>query len=564
MDVESRALLHFAATVSIRVLFPLDTSWQCHVGRLANKPPRRTRLLGALLLGLAASTANAQSQPLSLDDQLRDQLALGDANGCVDLLRVTDADIEAAGGPQEAVADELKRLAELGQIGNELRAICGPSAVSSASSLGGALDSVQATKTVSQFKLARRRIDQRLPRRRPRPTSTSLMLMLQGEPQREISRYASEGYGVFGQIDYEWRERDATRFEDGYKGHAQGGSLGFDFAWDRGIAGVWGGYSKTDADFRGGSAQAFSLGGEPDPDFDSLLSDPTVLSGVCGGVLPGGEFDLEGSRFGLFVSWKFGESAFLDFAASRSRLDYDYARDTCVIEAQGSETLVFDDTVLFNDNPPGDGVFDPDTELRVDDIYAGTVSGDTTLTDDGLSIRAGFDKDAGAWSFGPRATLYYLRTQVDGYAETGSSTVANAVSPVAGDLVERTLGGPLGLELAYEDREEDATLLEIGGLVERHFEAGNDMLIAHASAYWRHQFDDSRHFTTAQFVQDLRPTPTQFTFASNEIDSDNALFSLGVTALFAQRAAVRLEMTHLAFDTLVDSTAVSLQFRVAL
>ena len=572
MDVESRALLHFAASVSIRVLLPLETSGQCHVGRQAGKPPRRTRLLGALLLGLAASTAHAQSQPLSLDDQLRNQLALGDANGCLDLLRITQADIDdAEGNQQQAVYNELTRLAGLDQMDKELRAICGPSAVGSASSLGGALDSVQATKTVSQFKLARRRIDQRLPRRGRGPKSASLMLMLEAEPQREISRYASEGYGVFGQIDYEWRERDATRFEDGYKGHAQGGSLGFDFAWDRGVAGVWGGYAKTDADFRGGSAQAFSIGGEPDPALDSLLSDPTVLSSVCGGVLPGGEFGLEGGRFGLFVSWTFGEAAFLDFTASRSRLDYHYARDTCVIEADPS-FLAFDDGLLFNDGTQN-GVFDPGQDQLVDDIFAGTVSGDTTLTEDGLSIRAGFDKDAGAWSFGPRATLYYLRSQVDGYAETGRSTVANPVTPVnvtvpgtedpAGP-VERTLGGPLGLELAYEDRDEDATLLEIGGVVERHFETDIGMLIAHASGYWRHQFDDSRRFTTVQFVQDLRPTPTQFTFASDEIDPDNALFSLGVTALFAPRAAVRLEVTHLAFDELVDSTAVSLQFRVAL
>jgi hypothetical protein len=161
----------------------IETSWQCYVGRQAGKPPRRTRLLGALLLGLAASTAHAQSQPLSLDDQLRDQLALGDANGCVDLLRITPADIDTDNGetPGDVVNDELERLADdLDQIDKELRAICGPSAVGSASSLGGALDSVQATKTVSQFKLARRRIDQRLPRRGRRPTSASLMLMMQG------------------------------------------------------------------------------------------------------------------------------------------------------------------------------------------------------------------------------------------------------------------------------------------------------------------------------------------------------------------------------------------------
>ena len=551
----------------------IETSWHCHVGRQAGKPPRRTRLLGALLLGLAASTAHAQSQPLSLDDQLRDQLALGDGLGCVDLLRITQADIDSAVPPteQQAVNVELKRLAGLGQIGNELRAICGPSAVSSASSLGGALDSVQATKTVSQFKLARRRIDQRLPRRERRPTSASLMLMLAG-PEREISRYASEGYGVFGEIDYEWRERDDTRFEDGYKGHVGAGSLGFDFAWDRGVAGVWGGYAKTDADFHGGSAQAFR--GQRTGSrlrFASERSDGAVRRlrrRPAGRRVRSRRQSLRRVR-----ELEAGESTFLDFAATYSRLDYDYARDICVIEADGTESLAFDEEkgVLFNDEPaPGDGSFD-DGDHRIDDIFAGTVSGDTTVTEYGLSLRAGFDKDAGAWSFGPRATLYYLHSTVDGYAETGSSTVANPVTPVnpaepdgTVDTIVRTLGGPLGLELAYEDHDEDATLLELGGVVERHFETDNGMVIAHASAYWRHQFDDSRRFSTVQFVQDRRPTPTQFTFASNEIDPDNALFSLGVTALFAQRAVVRLEVTYLAFDTLIDSTLVSLQFRIAL
>ena len=122
-----------------------------------------------------------------------------------------------------------------------------------------------------------------------------MMMLLQAGPEREISRYASAGYGVFGEIDYEWRERDATRFEDGYKADVYGGSLGIDYAWDRGVFGVWGGYAKTTADFRGGSAQAFRLDDGPDTTFDSVLSDPTVLSSVCGGAVPGGEFDLDGA-----------------------------------------------------------------------------------------------------------------------------------------------------------------------------------------------------------------------------------------------------------------------------
>lgn len=73
-------------------------------------------------------TATPTPPPSTQDDQLRLQLALGEAAGCYRLLRVANSG-----------SDVANALALFGtQIGNELRAICSPSAVTSASSLAGA------------------------------------------------------------------------------------------------------------------------------------------------------------------------------------------------------------------------------------------------------------------------------------------------------------------------------------------------------------------------------------------------------------------------------------------
>lgn len=509
-------------------------------------------LSAALLLALAMPTALAQS--MSLGDQLDAQLGLGDPSGCVDFLRITDADIVDAGDSQRAVNTRLNRLDDLDQIGDGLHAICGPSAVGSASSLGGGLNSVQATKTVSQFRLVRRRIDQRLPRRPRTVQESPLMLLLQParlQSDEELRRQAPAGVAVFGDVEYERQDRETTRYEDGYEADIAGGTIGIDYAWDRAVVGAWGGYRRMDGDFRGG--------------FERFLSDPAQLAAVCGGVLPGGDFDLDGGRFGGFAGWRLGDAGFIDINASRSRRDYRYDRNTCMIEVT-AQPLSYVNGQLF-----GGG-------LPIDDIYAGRISGDTDITETGFSIRAGFDNNRGAWTFGPRATLGYSRTTIDAYSESGRSTVDNPVTPNnpvnpadpnpplpdQGRIINRALGDPIGLELAYREQKHDSLLLELGGLVERRFETSRGMLVAHASAYWRHEFKDEPRVATVRFVQDLRPDPVFFSFVNGQVDADTALFSVGLTAVFNERAAMRFEVTHLAFDSYLDSTGVSAQVRVGL
>lgn len=510
-------------------------------------------VLCALMLPLLANGARAQSQPPSLGELIERSLALGFASGCVNFLRLSETDIANAGSAQNAVNDALNALETAGEIGDGLHAICGPSAVGSASALGGALNTVQATKTVSQFRLVRRRIDHRLGPRRQRPVQEApLMLFLQPAgpgPDPELRREVHGGVAVFGEVEYEQQDREATRLVDGYEAHVRAGMIGLDYVFGSAVVGAWGGYRRMDGDLIGG--------------FAPFLSDPAQQSAACGGVSPGGDFDLDGGSLGVFAGWTLGDSGFFDLNASRSRRDYRYTRNTCVIEIT-SQPLTFVNGQLL-----GSG-------QAIDDIYAGYISGDTDVTESAISLRAGFDRSRGAWSFGPRATLAYTRTTIDAYAETGWSTVDNPVTPNnnaapgvdpqpgQGRIIEREIGDGIGLELAYREQRHDSLLLEVGGVVERRFEHARGQLVAHASAYWRHEFRDDLRFATASFAQDGRQDPVVFSFANGEVDADTAVFTLGLTAVFNARAAMRLELSHLAFDRHLDATGISAQVRVGL
>lgn len=510
-----------------------------------------------VLLLLPATPLRAQALPPSLGDRVAELLALGDADGCVDFLRISDAEIQEAGDRQAAVNNALNALEAAGDIGDGLHAICGPSAVGSASALGGALDSAQATKTVSQFRLVRRRIDRRLPPRRPRPVQESpLMLFLQpAVPVRDpaLGQAVQDGVAVFGEVEYERQDREATRLLDGYEADLRAGLIGIDYGWNRTVLGAWGGYRRMDGDLTSG--------------FAPFLDDPAQQAAACGGVSPGGDFDLDGGSLGVFAGWKLGDSGFVDLNAARSRRDYRYTRNTCVIEITATPVSFVNGGLVGGP---------PDSPQPIDDIYAGYISGDTDVTESGLSLRAGFDRSRGAWTFGPRATLAYTRTSIDAYAETGWSTVANQVEPNnpaplgdppgpgQGRIITRAIGDGIGLELAYREQRHDSLLLEVGGVVERRFEHARGQLVAHASAYWRHEFRDDLRYATASFVQDLRPDPVVFAFANGEVDADTAVFTLGLTAVFNARAAMRLELSHLAFDRHLDATGISAQVRVGL
>jgi uncharacterized protein YhjY with autotransporter beta-barrel domain len=531
-------------------------------------------------LGIAHAQAQTQTRPPSLDDQLRSTLALGDADGCVQFLGVP----ANSQNRQEDVDDAIDALQVSRQIGNELAAICSPSAVASASAMGGALDTVQATKTVSQFRLVRRRIDNRLsqPSRQP-PPAPQPPRRFQLLPQFELDRGTGTGVGVFGEFERQWKDRETSQFDLGYTSRINGFMGGVDYAWEGSVVGGWMGYSKTKGDFNPIVPLVASPGGTVDQNATNFLGNPQTLSRVCGDLSGGGSFDEGNFRLGGFAARSWGERGFVDGGLSYDRRNHSYARNVCTIEVQSSP-LAFVSGVRFRDanangqvdngeinnaNPQVNVLFvdgNNDGLLNVgespnDDIYAGTISGDARINETAFSGRAGYDFQSGYVTFGPRVVFTHTSTTVNGYSETGRSSVANDVHPNALDPNEpdftRQLGGPVGLEMVYDARSYRSDLLQLGGQVSFQVERSTVTLIPFGSAYLRQEFGSEFINTTVRMAQDLRTNPVRFSFSNNGPDRSTVELAGGMSLHFDNGLTAQAAVSKLLFDRFINATSLT-------
>jgi hypothetical protein len=386
--------------------------------------------VGTALVGFGPS-ALAEPPPISLDLALGQVLALGNAFGCSTPFGIPDF-----GFDQDAHDAFIADLRDTGLLGRELAAVCGSSAVASAAALGGSLGSLQTTKTVSQFRLARRRLDSRLEQQDKKSgLGRAIRLAALGEPVRPpltdtlgLEAAPQSGPAVFGQVEYERRDRAVTDLEAGYEADIVSALIGIDYATPDGVVvGAWGGYRRTNAGYK---ALSLFVG---DPDLSSTL-DTALAQDICR-IGPGGDFDDRGAQFGVFLGKRFGRG-FADLAAQYSRRDYDYRRNVCAIETDVTDVS------------------------NTDDIYAGTISGSTRLTEWSVSARAGYDLGNDRFLWGPRISITYLESKVRPFTETGRTSVTNTVE---GKALTRTTGNkilitprarraPRDLELAFEEQ----------------------------------------------------------------------------------------------------------------
>lgn len=529
-------------------------------------------LLSVLCLPVTAfaqGTTGAPSPPPTQDRQLRDQLGLGDAQGCLSLYGFDPSTGYDPGPDPDAPQDFGEYLLGLGSsIGNELRAICGPSAVTSASSLGGGMNTLQATKTATQFRLARRRIDQRLmpagstaspsapspppgpPARAPgnaftlfAPISAAGTSVVAADWGDDVD---ATGLGLFGEIRFDRRERVGTAYESAYDVDARSFTAGADYLNGRALVGGW--FSRLTED---GSFTRFSplIEDASGTTSRSVLTDPGVLSRVCGGLTTGGTLGSTTTAIGGFVGGGFGQASFADATFGWSRRANRYARNVCVIETGPTSGVTYENGVLRSDNG----------QTIVDDIYAGTLSGAHDVDELNASFRLGGNYGRDRWMIGPRGSFTLSRTVTDPYAETGKSTVANEVRSNGDQIVtRRTLGGPIGIEMAYDRQSYTSALLEGGAEVA--VRAGR--VVPFASGYWRHEFLDGYRLVTAHFVQDRRTTPKRFTFGHDRPDADSLLVGFGAAVAAGTRGFVRVEANTLLLDRLFSLFSFSASARV--
>ena len=531
---------------------------------------RLSFIVAVAIIVLWAPRARAQTVPVSQDNQLRSQLGLGDAAGCWRLL-----------GVQQNGADVDLALKGLGtQIGPELRAICGSSQVTSASSQGGAINSLQATKTVAQYRLVRRRIDQRLEtKRRPNP-GRALSRMV--APYTPLPSVGTDGQlGVFGEIELERRDRIATSYENGYQADISGLNVGVDYLLRNGVIGAFIGRSHQNAGLDDAGALIASPFGTTDAAFRRLLDDAAVRAAVCGGSPELSSFTQDVTRIGGFVGRRLGTNGFIDGVVSGSRRAHESSRAICAIENQGAPAfaanVVFRDAnsngridagevqaasgrgILFNDDN-NNGV--PNVNESVfDDIFAGTLSNTTRIQEVSASLRAGADYGTRTWRVGPRVLATVSRATTGAYLETGSSSADNRVRSNDGTVIVRSLGGPIGLELAYDKQSRTSMQLDAGGEIGYRMASRVGDVVPYIAAYWRHEFVDDPQMITVHMAQDLRATPTRFAYATDGRDPNAALLALGVSVDVGEHLAMRVDVSRLASDTFFQSSMLTAHLR---
>ena len=504
--------------------------------------------LAAIALGVLPSygqSSTTATPPPTQDATVRFQLGIGSAAGCLPLLGIAANDPNAF----DKVIAALKNPNS--GLGNELRAICGPSAVISSSALGGGMQSLQPVKTVTQFRLARNRIDQRRiakPTPPPKPPKDAVANWLQG--QQPLNPTAGlgprSGAGIFGEVEFAGRNRTDTSYESGYDSDVNSFSIGADYAGTGGgIVGGWYGRASQDGAFTRFSP-IFATTGNENPQNAAVLNDPAVFTRVCGGLSTGGTLDQTANQLGGFAGYSNGRG-FVDGTFAWTSRDHEYARNVCTIETQG--------VVKYN---PATGVLSDDVHAVVDDIYAGTLSGLSQIDETSFSFRAGADAGNATVSGGPRAVFTVTRGTTGAYIETGRNTVANTVTYANGDKIFRTLGGPIGTELAFDEQTRTSVLLEAGGEFAVH--AGS--VSPFFAAYWRHEFNGDFPVVTARMAQDQRTTPTVLSFGFDAYDRDAFQFGFGANAVAGEQFVVRVEYTRLVSDSIFSGGTFSVQARV--
>jgi uncharacterized protein YhjY with autotransporter beta-barrel domain len=323
--------------------------------------------------------------------------------------------------------------------------------------------------------------------------------------------------------------------------------------------------------------------GRVDPTATAFLSNEQTASQVCGGLSGGGDFTDGDFRVGGFAARSWGNNAFVDLGVSLSRRSHNYTRNTCVIEVI-SNPLAFVSGVRFRDadgdglqdngevnaaNSPvnvlfvdanTNGTFDVDESVN-DDVFAGAISGKTKARESAISMRAGYDFRVGSFVFGPRALFTHTSTRVDGFSETGRSTVANDVHPVALDPGEpnftRQLGGATGLELVYDERRYRSDLLQPGVEVSYRAYSSRAELVPFGSFFWRREFGNEFIDNTVRMAQDLRANPVRFSFSNTGPDRNSAEVTGGLSVLFENGLTVQGAMSGIVFDRFISSTSIT-------
>jgi len=132
-----------------------------------------------------------------------------------------------------------------------------------------------------------------------------------------------------------------------------------------------------------------------------------------------------------------------------------------------------------------------------------TTEGNTDTEQSFLSIASGYNFSSGPLSYGPYASYDYVTGEIDAYEESATA---------------------LGLEVGFDDQDIDSQVLTMGGRVSYALSTDWGVIVPHARAEWKKEFDESRDIISGQFVS----TAGQETFSIEADDFDDSWFHAGV------------------------------------
>ncbi|MET0068538.1 MAG: choice-of-anchor D domain-containing protein [Candidatus Thiodiazotropha sp.] len=223
---------------------------------------------------------------------------------------------------------------------------------------------------------------------------------------------------------------------------------------------------------------------------DYRITNQFILGGAVGFVdteteleNDAGDLDTQGVSLSLFGTYYSPQNYFVDFSATYGSNSFDQKRGIVY-------TL--------------DGLADVSQQLEAD------YDGDTIS----LFVGSGYDFNHGPWSFGPRADLEYIRSDVDGFTEEVSDPTA--------------AGGGWATRVSSTDQR--WLTLNLGGRVSYTQSTDWGVLIPYARLDWLHEFEDDSQIITAHFVED--PAGMGIEIQTDDPDRDYLRLRFGTSAQF--------------------------------
>lgn len=301
--------------------------------------------------------------------------------------------------------------------------------------------------------------------------------------------------GLYVAGDYEYFDKDVTRFEPGYQSDTYGGTLGVDYAFASWlVAGLALNYANTNGRF----------------------------------FQDGGTFDTDSYGAFLYGSLQLLDNFFVDLIGGYTRKKY-------TTERQINFSMIRDDVVAG-----------PFLVSRV-----GTAVGSTDGDEWRVSSSVGYDFVVGRLTVGPRVGMHYRHTTIDGFTERSQSAVGDCRSLTGGncfvDDPPIPLSGPLtgtGLELVFDRQTEESLQLTAGIFLALPVGLGFGVLVPQATVEYVHEFLRDQRKISFRFAED-NTIRTKFTFQNDPPDRDYLNAGVGLVLILPRGISTYANYTAL-------------------